>query len=115
MAERSTQSSFAEPGGVDADALLGAVVDGDEDGGVALGVTHPGRRQQPGLAHSRSTRALLVRMPASCSRAQTLRCPSPSQGEVRIASRMCSVSSTSLQAVSGPRFRGGEGQITLTE
>ena len=58
---------------------------------------------------NRSTRALLVRCPWSRSRAQTLRCPSPSQGEVRIASRISSVSSASLHAVFGPRLRGGVG------
>src|SRR5579884_807260 len=81
-------------------ALRSVVVHGDEDGGGAFVGPAGGRI-------SRSTRPLLVRIPASRRRAHTLRYPSPTQGDRLSTSWICAVNSASVHAVLGPRFCAG--------
>ena len=61
---------------------------------------------------SRSTRAFEVRIPRARNRAQTLRWPSPRNGEVASTCRICSVKTASVYKVLGPRLMGVAGGVS---
>ena len=101
------------PNAVRAPHEVGGMGDDLTDMGISATAAAAMGREQVVLAHPRSTRLRETRMPRQTrSRAQTLRCPSPSQGDAsRSASMATSRASSEIEGFGPRRFAGGRSAV----